>query len=391
MQELYNRFQQLAEEYSSLKLQCEAGVKVWRLATSSLADPRPFYYERNRVKPGRFLKIAPANPGGKHEYGYDDLGRVMVERMYVDTTVDWGVRYYENFYTYQGDIIESAYFSYHSRKDPINCKRSTYLDGKIILWEFQVKRSSFRERYYWRDDKVTLIEIERIDFENLNIFAEPKPYQKIDPKYNISGLIEELILYQNAQSNLSQEAITLYRRLDRKTSSKKLLNLVKDGLIESIIHTVGTLKLEEPVYCIAISWSPGQFSSLPPYIWIGLNREREQWLKEHGDEAKMYFWNPSEFSVYSDLNSNEDLIKLCETLNQECGLQDNWDNIAKMLNEVAKLLGIFDWSEYFQATSDFVVFSSDLEGSDMQKNFDFSVSSKLRKQFKKIGWLPYSD
>jgi hypothetical protein len=391
MQELYNRFQQLAEEYSSLKLQCEAGVKVWRWATSSLSDPRPFYYERNRHKPGRFLKIAPPNIGGKHEYGYDDLGRVIVERMYVDTTVDWGVRYYENFYRYQGSIVESAYFSYHSQKDPINYKRSTYLDGKIILWEFQVKRSSFRERYHWKENKVTLIEVERIDFKNPNIFEEPKPYEKIYPKYNSSGLIEELTLYQDYHSTLAQEAITLYRRLDRKKSSKELLNLVKDGLIESIINTVGTLKLEGSVYCIAILWSPGQFSSLPPYVCIGLNREREQWLKEHGNEAKTYFWNPSEFSVYSDLRNNEDLTKLYETLNQECGMEGSWDDVAKMLNEVAKLLGVFDWSKHFQTTSDFVVFSSDLEGSDMQKNFNFSVSSKLRKQFKKADWLPYND
>ena len=102
----------------------------------------------------------------------------------------------------------------------------------------------------------------------------------------------------------------------------------------------------------------------------------------------MYFWNPSEFSVYSDLTNNEDLIRLCEILNQECGIEDSWDNVTKMLNELAKLLGIFDWSKHFQATSDFVVFSSDLEGSDMQKNFNFSVSSKLRKQFKKADWLP---
>lgn len=36
--------------------------------------------------------------------------------------------------------------------------------------------------------------------------------------------------------------------------------------------------------------------------------------------------------------------------------------VKVMLNEVAKLLGVFDWSKHFQATSNFVVFSSDLEG-----------------------------
>lgn len=171
-------------------------------------------------------------------------------------------------------------------------------------------------------------------------------------------------------------------------SFEKLLDFVSDLLIESIIQKVGTLNLEESVYCMSLVWSPGKLSSLPPYIWFGLNRDREHWISEYEDDAKMYFWNTAEFSVHADLRDNEELIRSCQLLDQQCNLRHCWSDLVKMLNEVAKFLGTFDWSDRLQTTSDFVVFANDIEGSDLRQNFNFSVSPKLLKRFKKADWLP---
>jgi hypothetical protein len=171
-------------------------------------------------------------------------------------------------------------------------------------------------------------------------------------------------------------------------SFERLLDLVGDLLIESIIQKVGTLNLEESVYCMSLVWSPGQLSSLPPYIWFGLNREREQWIVEYEDDAKMYFWNTAEFSIHVDLSDDNDLIKSCQLLDQQSNLRDCWKDSMKMLNEVAKFLGKFDWSDRLQTTLDFVVFANDIEGSDLRQNFYVSVSPKLLKQFNNSGWLP---
>jgi hypothetical protein len=170
-------------------------------------------------------------------------------------------------------------------------------------------------------------------------------------------------------------------------SFEKLLDLVGDLLIESIIQKVGTLDLKESVYCIALVWSPGQLSSLPPYIWFGLNRERERYIEEYEDDAKMYFWNTAEFSVYANLKDDDELVRSCNLLDQQCNVRDCWNDTAKMLNEVAKFLGTFDWSNRLQTTSDFVVFANDIEGSDFQQNFKFSVSEKLLKRFEQKNWL----
>ncbi len=170
-------------------------------------------------------------------------------------------------------------------------------------------------------------------------------------------------------------------------SFESLLDIVRNLLIESIIQKVSTLDLKESVYCIALVWSPGQLSSLPPYIWFGLTREREQYIEEYEDDARMYFWNTAEFSVYADLKDDNELVKSCNLLDQQCNIRADWDETSKMLNEVAKFLGTFDWSERLQTTSDFVVFANDIEGSDFRQNFKFSVSEKLFKGFKQKNWL----
>jgi len=59
MHNLDRRFRHLDEEYSFLKQKCERSVITWKWATGNLYDPRPFWYERNRRKPGRLLKSAP--------------------------------------------------------------------------------------------------------------------------------------------------------------------------------------------------------------------------------------------------------------------------------------------------------------------------------------------
>jgi hypothetical protein len=170
-------------------------------------------------------------------------------------------------------------------------------------------------------------------------------------------------------------------------SFEELLDIVGELLIESIIQKVGTLDLKESVYCIALVWSPGQLSSLPPYIWFGLNRERELYIEKYEEDAKMYFWNTAEFSIYADLQDDDELIRSCELLDRQCNIYDNWNEAAKMLNEVAKFLGTFDWSDRLQTTSNFVVFANDIEGSDFHQNFKFSVSEKLLKIFKQKNWL----
>ncbi len=387
MQELYHRLQKLADEYSSLKFQCEAGVTIWKWATFCRYDPRPFYYERQRWRPGRLLKTAPSNLDGKYEYGYDASGRILVERQYVGAMGKSQFQYAETFYTYKENSVESAHFSYHDSKEPINCERSTYFDGRIVLCESYAQRGSSRERYHWEDSKITLIEIECSEFENLSEFFDLKSHQRIEPKYNRTGLLEELISYQNLSSDKQPKSYTLYSRLDSKITFKMLLTLAQEKLIENIIQKVSILNIEESVYCLAISWEPGQFSSLPPYIGLGLNQERERWLKEQGDEAKWYLWNPEEFSIYSNLEDNE-LVRICELLNQECGRRERWNNATKLLNEVAKHLAAIDWSDRLQTTSDFVVYATDSEQSDFRKNFKFSVPSNLLAKFKKAGWLP---
>lgn len=391
MHDLDHRFRHLDEEYSFLKQKCEGNVTTWKWATGGLYDPRPFWYERNRWKPGRFLKSTPSRPNGKYEYGYDAAENLLVERQHVSSNYPDRCWYYETFHVRAGDVVESAHFEYHPDKRPIYLARSTYQGDRLILWESRAQRGSTRERYHWDDRHVNRIEIDYAPIDDADHFFEPTPWQRIEAKHNDIGLLEELVVYWFPRPDQPQEIVeTVYHRLEETVTFEALLDSAREKLFDSIIQIVSALDLKEPVYCLALTWSPGQFNSLPPLIGLGLERERKQWIAQHGEEAKWYLWSPGEFSLGSinKLEDNEELSHICELLNQECGLRERWNDASRLLNEVAKLLGEIDWSGKLQTTTDFVSYATECELSDLRQNLKFSVPSSLFDRFKREGWIP---
>jgi hypothetical protein len=108
-------FQGLATEYAKRKDTAESLVSEWRWATEAWFDPRPLWFERHGDTPGRPLKSKPARLVGRVESGLDALNRVVAERLYNEHG------FYETFYRWTEERIESAHYDYHSSKRPINC------------------------------------------------------------------------------------------------------------------------------------------------------------------------------------------------------------------------------------------------------------------------------
>jgi hypothetical protein len=391
VEELDRHFRNLKSEYQSLKQRSEAKVVIWRWARNPRHDPRPFWYERNRWKPGHFLKPMPARPNGLYEYGYDEEGNVVVGRSHVSSEPDrtW---FYETFYIRDGDIVDIAHFDYHPEKKPIYVAQCTYKGNRLILWESRATRGSSREHYRWDKKRVSLIEVDYAEIGVDQYYEEPTPWQRIEPRYNEIGLLDELTVRWLKRPERPMETTeTAYRRLEKTTNLGTLLALAQEKLFSIIKAKVIALNLRESVYCLAIVWSPGQFQSLPPHIALGFERDREEWISVHGKEAKWYLWNPAEFSfcvidrlVFHD----EELIRICELLNQECGRRNRWHEATRMLNGVAKLLYHVDWRGALTTTSDFVAYSTDLELGDFRKNLKSTISPDLFKRFERNGWLP---
>jgi hypothetical protein len=389
MNELDHRFENLKSEYQNLKQKCEAIVVNWRWAKFDRHDPRPFWYERNRWKPGQFLKSAPPRPNGFYEYGYDADGNVVVGRNHVSSEPG-RIWFYETFFVRSGNVLEITHFDYHPDKQPIYLTRCTYQDNHLILWESRARKGTGREHYLWDKNQLKIIEVDHANIGEH--YEEPTPLQKIIPEYNEIGLLEELTVHWLARpEHPSETEEIVYHRLQKTVNLRTLLELAQEELFNIIKKKVIALHLSEPVYCLAIVWSPGQLQSLPPHIGLGFERDRKEWISVHGQEAKWYLWNPAEFSFWTIdkfIFDDVELINLCELINQECGRRDHWNEAAKMLNEVARMLYKVDWHGDLPVTSDFVAYATELELGDFQKNLKSTVSLDLFMRFKQNGWLP---
>ena len=298
--------------------------------------------------------------------------------------------FYETFFVRNGNILEIIHFEYLPEKKPIYLARCTYQDNRLLLWEKRATKGRERERYLW--DKKRLVSIE-VDHARIgDHYEEPIPIQKIVPKYNEIGLLEQLIVLWLVHPEHPLETVEIvYHRLEKTVNLRTLLELAKKKLFDIIMNKITALQLGEPVYCLAIVWSPGQFQSLPPHIGLGFDRDREEWISVHGQEAKWYLWNPAEFSFWTIdqfIFDDEELNRICELINQECGRHDRWNEAAKMLNELARMLYQVDWRGNLAITPDFVAYATDLELGDFQKNLKSTISPDLFVHFKTNGWLP---
>jgi hypothetical protein len=385
--ELDSRFLNLISEYQSSKRKCEAMVVNWRWAKSDRHDPRPFWYERNRWKPGQFLKSNPARPNGFYEYGYDSDGNVVVGRNHVSSEPD-RIWFYETFYIRSGNILEIIHFDYHPEKKPIYLTRCTYQDNRLILWESRATSGSRREYYQWEKDRVKIVEVNYAKIGPDQQYKEPNPWQRIEAKYSEIGSLEELTVHWIKGPEQPKETVEIvYHRLEKTINFKILLDLSREKLFEIIKNKVIALQLSEPVYCLAIV--RGQ--SFPPHIGLGFARDRDKLISEQQEELWWFLWNPAEFSfitIDKFIFDDPELIRICDLLNQECGRRDRWNDAAKMLNDVAKMLNQVDWRGILPTTPDFVAYATDDELGDFQKNLKSTISSDLYKHFKMNGWLP---
>jgi hypothetical protein len=117
-----------------------------------------------------------------------------------------------------------------------------------------------------------------------------------------------------------------------------------------------------------------------------MESERTTWIREHGDEAKWYLWNPAEYQHFLDIQS-EDVAEACLPANQECRLRGSWKEAAQCLNQIAGDLGNMNWTGILQTTEDFVCYAVDLELTEFRRNLKASAPPELVKAFGQKGWL----
>ena len=165
---------------------------------------------------------------------------------------------------------------------------------------------------------------------------------------------------------------------------KTLPTVVENKLIRLIPQAVASARIYEPVYCLALAYDPAS-DCLPPLLGLGLERERQAWIAEHGRRARDFIWNPAEFTHFDTpalTLDDADLEQVCERLNGEIEAKGTHEPARKLLTSVAAQLRTLDWGGKIDTTPDFVAYAVDLELAELSRNMKASLPEPLLAQLK---------
>lgn len=151
-------FRAMGKQYHARKKAAESLVVRWVWSKRYLFSIQPMHAETSDCSYGRPLAKAPTQKKDHFETGYDEAGRVVVERQYAERGR------YETFYDWSADPIEVAHYNYDSAKEPINMLHAYVRKDGCIVETYMAARYGFaKKKYVWLDGLVRTIEYSHAD------------------------------------------------------------------------------------------------------------------------------------------------------------------------------------------------------------------------------------
>jgi YD repeat-containing protein len=307
----------------------------WDWYSDEAFDPRPFWFERHWYRPGEPLTDRAAGDRAAVRYGFDDEGRpVAMEDSAGHRTITW---------TYDGDAAEAT------RVKPdgtwVYTHRWRYDGDRLVSHESRATGGTGREEYTYAEGLVVRIET----------WHDDQLFTTVTIGYGPDG---ELARIESTAVRGSRPVEVLYRRPPAGETLATLAATVSDLLTERIPLVVAAAEVDEPAYCVTLSY--GDAASFPQ-IGVGLAADREEFEP----------FNPAEFEYFElewDEQADDELLAATALLDQELGLAGEQDRIRELLIGVAQRLNGLDWNEILPVTDDFVVCPVDDEGADVEEN-----------------------
>jgi hypothetical protein len=360
----------LRGEYESRKREAETQVVEWLPYSEEIFDPRPFYFESHRRRPGRRVGPDATFPVARYHYGFGEDGRIWVERQ----ATEFRGTMYETFFVYGPDgPIEVAGFHYHTDKRPIYLDRCVYSNGLLVGYEKQGQQGCIRSTYFYADGRLT-----RIEHQTGPSLDQLVPFQIEDVRFDETGKLAEILCRQLDPTGREVGSELRFKSKPRAMTPKAMESAFLDHLVAAVPAAVATLHVTRPIYCLALAYDPEQFSTLPPMVAIGLVDQLEQPDSEP--------WNPAKMQAIDLARENfGELYKFAELLDQR---PLSASTLRSLMNEAAARLGKIDWTSTMSVTADFVVYATDLELGDFIPNLRKVLSKDRLQQLWRSGSLP---
>jgi hypothetical protein len=360
----------LRSEYESRKREAETHVVEWLPYSEEIFDPRPFYFESRRRRPGRRVSLDATFPVARYHYGLGEDGRIWVERQ----ATEFPGMLYETFFVYGPDgPIEAAGFDYYTDKRPIYLDRFLYANGLLVGYEKQGRQACGRSTYVYADGRPT-----RIEHQTGPSLDQLVPFQIEDVRFDETGKLAEIVCRQLDPTGREVGGEVRFKSKPRAMTAKAIEIAFLDDLVAAVPTALATLHVTRSVYCLALAYDPEQFSTLPPTIAIGLVDQ----LGQPDSEP----WNPAKMQQIDLARENfGGLHKFAELLDQR---PLSASTLRFLMNEAAARLGKIDWTSTMPVTTDFVVYATDLELGDFIPNLRKVLSKDRFQQLWRSGSLP---
>jgi hypothetical protein len=359
-----------SREYESRKDLAESNAVRREYFSGPAYDLRPYFFERFDLKRGRKLTHPRARA---FEYGFDKAGRLILARQ-PSTPQEPS---YEEFWAYRGASAESAAYFLNKHHSIHYVTRARFSKGLIVACDVLDAngQADFAERYSYRRGR-----LHRIG----GFFKEGREAEdyRLEIAYDRDGVFQAIRQYYGGWAGNS---VPIYWNPARAPSLEKLWKAIEKWLLVSIPAAVHRARIKDQAYCLAIAYD-NENHALPPFIGIGLDKERQSWLATKGRDARGLIWNPAEYSRYEDGTLDFSEAEWNDTCQRFCQFALSkgytWCE-RKLLNQVAARLNKLAWRRILPVTEDFIVYAVDLEGADFKRNLKDGVPAGKLKQLRR--------
>jgi hypothetical protein len=294
-----------------------------------------------------------------YTYSYDAQDRVIVIKF--GFPGDENPTPEEEFLSYSRDSIQSTKYYEEQLRD---VAEATLVNGRIT----RVESGDGWDSIQWRGDKIARIQ-----------FGEHRKKPVLEWCYDESG--KRTGMYDLPRKLKLPKGVTI-------ASLAKSIHAHLTQLVPKIVAKAGIKQL---VYCLALAYDGEGNGVVPPSLAIGLDSERQNWIRTKRKAAKEFIWNPEEFRQHetkkTSLPDDKKFERACEWYNQLLDRKGSDKPARELLNQVARDLAKLDWNGRLNTTDDFVVFAVDYEGGDLKKNLVKSVPPRILSRLKAAKFL----
>lgn len=357
------RLDNSSERSLALRADAEAKVTRWRYTTGPVYDPRPHYAERLGMLRVKHLRKRPAKLDGIYQYGFDDVGRLLIARRHGGIAD----QFYEELFEHQEERIDFVCIGLGESK--VGIRGVVHLErGRVVAYERTGATWKHEERYFYEDAHVTRIETKASnDNREMRVF---------ELSWNGPSL---QTIFERAQTG---KLFPVYEAL--RPDEPRLEDLVPELtnlLVEHIPKVVAAAAITEPAYCVALVYD-AEGSILPPELGVGLERQRMQWIASKGNEVIHYVWSSADYERFDDGTlqiDNRRVYDVSKALLRSLHVKGTENPAIMLLARVAAKLNQFDWSAWLPVTDDFVVIPLSLEGGFRSAAVNVAIPAERRK------------